>query len=99
MLGAALAHSVGYLYTKEYRTFVAHAPYIRAASEARLDIALLRKLKAGDLAGASELADARLKIHEATLAEYRRQFPHEDQDAAVLSGAEDIEQYKSEASR
>ena len=99
MLGAALALGLGYLYTKEYRTFVVHAPYVRAASEAKLDIALLRRLKAGDLPGASELTDARLKIHEATIAEYRRQFPHEDQDATVLSGAEAIEQYRSEASR
>jgi len=98
-LGATLALGVGYMYMNEYRTFLAHAPYVRAASEAKLDVALLRKLNAGDLAGALELTDARLKIHEATLAEYRRQLPHEDQDATVISGAAAIEQYKSEVSR
>jgi hypothetical protein len=99
VLGAAVTLGVGYLYTKEYQTFVVHAPYVRAASEAKLDVALMRKIKAGDLVGASELTEARLKIHEDTLAEYRRQFPREEQDAAVLAGAAAIEKYRSEASR
>jgi hypothetical protein len=97
VLGAVLALGVAYLYTKEYRTFMAHAPYYRAASEAQLDIALLRKLKAADFAGASELADARLKMNEQTLAEYRGVFPQAEQDVTVLAGATAIEQYRSES--
>jgi hypothetical protein len=96
VVGAAVTLGLGYLYTKELRTFMAHAPYVRAASEAKLDTAVLRKLNAGEFSAALELTDARLKIHEATLNEYQQHFPLEAQDAAVLAGAAEVAQYRSE---
>ena len=95
-LGAALALVGVYLYGGEYRRFAAHSPFVSAASQARLDVAVLRKLRSGDAAGASVLMEERLRINETTLSEYQTAYPAHDRDKAVEAAAAAVAEYRSE---
>jgi hypothetical protein len=94
--GLVLAVGGVYLYYRDFYTLVAHSPYVSAASQARLDIAVLRKLKAGDLGGAAELMEWRLKLNETTLNGYTQAFPSDEQDELVTAGLRYVEQYRKE---
>ena len=96
LCGVLLAVVGGYLYQREFMTFVAHSPYVAAASEAKLDVAVLRKLKAQDLGAAAALMEQRLSLREVTLSEYQNAFPPNRQDDVVLAGARAVEQYRKE---
>jgi hypothetical protein len=85
-----------YVYYREFYEFVVHSPYVSAASQAKLDIAVLRKLKAGDVEAASELMEWRLKLNEVTLAGYDQAFPSADQDEVVTAAIDHVEQFRRE---
>lgn len=96
VIGAAATFGGVYLYAKPIITFIEHSPYISAASQAKLDIAVLRRLRAGDVTSATEIMEGRLSLDDATLSRYDAAIPQKARDYLVLSGREAIREYRTQ---
>ena len=62
LAGAAVALGVAYAYSRPVIEFWVHSPYVSAASQGKLNVAVLRHLRAGDISGATEVMENRLSL-------------------------------------
>ena len=96
VVGAAACAGGAYLYARPAIWMLSQGPYIDAASQAKMNVAVLRRLHAGDVRGATEIMERRLDADVATLSGYEGAFSEHDRDDAVLGGKEEALKYKRE---
>lgn len=96
VIGVAVAGLAAYAFSRPVFKLFAYAPYISAASQGSLDVAVLRKLRSGDTAGAIETMEYRLVGNEITLSEYASSTPAPEREPNITSAMAKIEQYRKE---
>jgi hypothetical protein len=96
LIGFAVAGLAAYAFSRPIFNLFAYAPYVSAAAQGSLDVAVLRKLRAGDIAGAIETMEHRLVGEEITLSEYASTTPATRREPNISSAMAKIEEYRKE---
>ena len=97
--GAGTTLAGVYFYERPVITFWLQSHYLSSASQGRLDVAVLQRLRADDIAEAINVMEHRLDMHIATLEGYEMAFAESDRDRLIVSGLEAIRDYRKQFPR
>jgi hypothetical protein len=96
LVGSVATAVAAYAYSRPIVKLFGYSAYISAASQGSLDVAVLRKLRSGDTAGAIDTMEYRLVGNEITLAEYASSTAPTEREPVVLSAMAKIDEYRKQ---
>lgn len=93
-IGGSLATAaIGYVLLKPTYDFWVNAPFIRAASEASLQIKALQLLERGDVVAVRHLLEGQLRIGDNLLSTYADMTAEADRDPSIESARNHVQEY------
>jgi hypothetical protein len=94
--GAGTTGVVAYAFSRPIIELFGHSVFVSAASQGALDVAVLRKLRSGDEAGAIETMEYRLAGNEITLTEYANSTRPTEREPVVVAAMARIYEYRKQ---